>query len=97
MKNKIKVSIEGLGIYRDYINEQDQIIFVEKDIKLFDLIKYLNKKLGNKFYNNIIKNKEINPNTIIFLNGINIHHLEGLDTIINENDRIVFGIMVNGG
>lgn len=45
----------------------------------------------------IIKNNEIVPGTMILLNGKNIAHLNGLDTIVKKNDTVDFFPPAAGG
>lgn len=45
----------------------------------------------------IVKNNEIMPGTVILLNGKNIAHLNGLDTIAKKNDTVDFFPPAAGG
>ena len=64
--------------------------------KFIDVVNFLaSKKPG--FKDMIIDGGEIKAYINILLNGQNIKHLEGLKTLLSENDQIAFFPPIGGG
>ena len=64
---------------------------------LRELMLKLSEAYGEKFRNKIFKGDNISSEVIVLVNGRHIEHLEGLDTILLENDEISIFPVVAGG
>jgi molybdopterin synthase sulfur carrier subunit len=78
---------------------RSQITFeIEKSFPLIDIIKELSQQtpqLSRIFAQS--ENRKLTSNMLILINGREISALNGLDTILQEGDEVVFVPVVHGG
>ena len=60
---------------------------LDKDITILDMIQYLDSQYDGYFSKKLIENDTtIKTGTIILVNGKNILHIDGLSSIVSNND-----------
>jgi len=64
---------------------------------LRELLLKLCEKYGDSFRNKIFVNDNLSNEIIILVNGRNIVHLQGLETLLNPEDEISIFPVVAGG
>lgn len=64
---------------------------------LRDALLKLSDIYGEKFRKKIFEGENLSKEAIILVNGRHIAHLQGLDTMLNENDEISIFPVVAGG
>ena len=58
-------------------------------IPILELLQKIEKQIGKKFLDQLIDaEKQILPGTMILINGRNIVHLNGTESIVQDNDEI---------
>jgi molybdopterin synthase sulfur carrier subunit len=76
-------------------DEVDYQLSGSKSVK--EIIKLLDREFDNYFSRKLLKDGEIKSGTIILLNGRNIRHLQGLDTLVENKDEITIFPPSGGG
>ena len=58
-------------------------------ISIYELLQKAEKQINQKFIDQLLDtNKQIMPGTMILINGRNIVHLDGIDSIVTNGDEI---------
>lgn len=89
------MKVKYFAYIRDYTGSKE--LETEHCPTLYDLLTVLCKRYGRKFENKIFKNTLLSNEIIILVNGVNIAHLQGLDTILSPEDEISIFPVVAGG
>ncbi|MBL5980991.1 molybdenum biosynthesis protein MoaD [Petrotoga sp. 8T1HF07.NaAc.6.1] len=76
-------------------DEVDYQLSGSKSVK--EIIKLLDREFDNYFNRKLLKDGELKSGTIILLNGRNILHLQGLDTLVENKDEITIFPPSGGG
>ncbi len=92
------VKINFFTLFRLELGIKNIDIDIDKKIKLRDLL-YLAEDISKKkFIHKLIDEKDgLLDSAIILINGKNVHHLQGLDTIIKNGDEIALFPPGGGG
>lgn len=70
----------------------------EKEISVRALLEKCQAKTPKKFMQKLIdENGEMKQGTIILINGQNVHHLDKLDTIVKDGDKVALFPPGGGG
>ncbi len=70
------------------IKKSEQVLEV-KEIKLLDLLKRSQEEISTQFIHKLIdENESLITGTIILVNGKNVHHLQKLNTIVQDGDLV---------
>lgn len=93
----MKITVSGVGLLRQHIPAKNTIIEIESPATVRNLVEKLKDYWGSTFYDHIMRENNLAPYVIALLNGLSISMKGGLDTELNDGDRLVFTIMVNGG
>jgi molybdopterin synthase sulfur carrier subunit len=62
-----------------------------------EIMKLLDQEFDNYFSRKLLENGKLKSGTIILLNGRNIRHLQGLDTLVENKDEITIFPPSGGG
>jgi sulfur-carrier protein len=81
------ISIKFYGSLRYELNHKE-ILLKTKAILLKDVLTAASKQIEKNLAAEITENNDIIPGTLILLNGRNVHHLNKLETEVNDNDEI---------
>jgi molybdopterin synthase sulfur carrier subunit len=76
-------------------DEVDYQLSGSKSVK--EIIKLLDQEFDNYFSRKLLENGELKSGTIVLLNGRNIRHLQGLDTLVENKDEITIFPPSGGG
>ncbi len=76
---------------------EEQKISVEEPIKLMHLFDLFQSKNGEKGSNIFLENEELKKGFTILIDGRNVHALEGLNTILENNNEVSFFPLIAGG
>lgn len=87
--------VKYFAYIRDYTGTKETKI--DHCTTLYELLLKLCERYGTKFKNKIFSNDNLSDEIIILVNGINIVHLQGLDTCLSPDDEISIFPVVAGG
>jgi len=73
------------------------ILFDINEIKLKDLIKIIVLMSNQEFNKRFVFNNLLSSDILVFINGVEIGVLNGLDTILKQGDEVIFLPVVHGG
>jgi molybdopterin synthase sulfur carrier subunit len=76
-------------------DEVDYQLSESKSVK--EIMKLLDQEFDNYFSRKLLENGELKSGTIVLLNGRNIRHLQGLDTLVENKDEITIFPPSGGG
>ncbi|MDN5346376.1 MAG: sulfur-carrier protein [Petrotoga sp.] len=76
-------------------DEVDYQLSESKSVR--EIIELLDQEFDNYFSRKLLKDGELKSGTIILLNGRNIRHLQGLDTLVENKDEITIFPPSGGG
>ena len=96
----MKVKIEYLGHVRTILNTQrQQQIELEEDSTIQDLLTKLADNYGDPFKKAIFEpgNPDLKANFIATVNGHLLNQLNGINTKLQNNDKIAIMPIVSGG
>jgi len=91
------MKVKFFATYREFTRCKEEDITAPSDI--WTLLGDLSKRYGAEFEAKLIApdGLEINCDTIILVNGRNIHHLDGKNTKLTETDMVSLFPVVAGG
>ena len=91
------MKVKFFATFREFTNRKEEDITAPSDI--WALLCDLSKRYGAAFEAKLISpdGSEIHCDTIILVNGRNIHHLDGKDTKLKETDVVSVFPVVAGG
>ncbi len=94
----IRTEIKFLSILSDLINSEELIIELTENSTIRHLLNLLHVRIGDKFKKRILsETSDLNNYVILVVNGKDIRTLDGMNTIIRENDKISFLPALAGG
>lgn len=70
---------------------------IDKPVNIVEMLKIVSGIIDYDLIDELIDNNTIIPGVIILLDGVNIHHINKLDTIISKNTTISIFPAVAGG
>ncbi len=68
-----------------------------EQISVRDMIEELGKKYGEEFKNRLLEDGQLRRFVNVYVNGEDIRHLNGLDTIVKKGDEVSILPAVSGG
>lgn len=89
------MKVKFFAYLRDYTKTRE--VEIDSCLTLQELLMVLCERYGNNFRKKILNGKGISDEIIILVNGRNIMHLQGIDTILSEEDEISIFPVVAGG
>jgi len=92
------ITVRFIGAFRSMSGKSRLTITFEDIVSLKEAVKKIVKKLP-KLKRALIdpELEDPGPNTLILVNGKEISVLNGLETILNDGDELVFVPVVHGG
>jgi len=73
------------------------ILFDIDEIKLRDLVKIIILMSSQEFNRRFVFNNLLSSDILVFINGVEMSVLNGLDTILRQGDEVIFLPTVHGG
>ncbi|HHE37023.1 MAG TPA: molybdopterin synthase sulfur carrier subunit [Candidatus Cloacimonetes bacterium] len=87
-KNQSMIKIKFYSLIRIFL-KLSEIDLEIQDLSILDLLKETEKKIDKKFLFKLIDEKgELKQGTMILINGRNIFHLQKLDSIVLDGDKV---------
>ena len=96
----MQVTVEYLGHIRTIISSnRTEEIEIENNSSVADLLLVLLKKYGTPFKKAIYESggKDIKPHFMATVNGFLLNQLKGVETKLNDRDRVILMPVVSGG
>lgn len=89
------MKVKFFAYLRDYTKTKE--VEINGCNTVLELLNFLSEKYGKGFRAKLFKNSELSDEIIILVNGRHIIHLNGIKTVIKENDEISIFPVVAGG
>jgi len=87
----IKITVKFLSAWPSIIGNNKTInLYIENNTSVLDLLNFLNKKYGDAF-------SQIRDMIVVLINDQHINALNGLNTILKENDNVLMFLIFGGG
>ena len=94
----VRIEVHFLSILSDLSNVENDIIEIQENSTIRQVIDLLRNKIGIQFQKRILsESNDLNNYVILVINGKDIRVLNGLNTIIRDNDIISFLPALAGG
>ena len=96
----MKITVEYLGYIKQTLGvEQAERVELEDDALVADLLSLLAEKHGQPFKKAIYEPKglDLKPHYILSVNGLLLNQLNGIETKLEDGDRVVLMPVVSGG
>ena len=81
------IKIKFYSLFRLFL-EQTEVEIDVNNISMLNLLQKISEETNKDILSEIIDTKQLIQGTIILLNGRNIYHLEKMDTIVKNGDKI---------
>ena len=96
-----KVKITYFGLLQHIVGKRENGYDISDNTTVRDLLHLLVKKYGNEFKDNILTpDWQLQPLTVIQLDGHNINEIDGLNTTLKNNSKLsiaVLAYIISGG
>ncbi len=79
------------------ITKEREVELEIDEISVRDMIEELGKKYGEEFKNRLLEDGQLRRFVNVYINGEDIRHLDGLDTVIRKGDEVSILPAVSGG
>lgn len=96
----MKITVEYMGYIKEKLGiEKTEVINFNAKTTMHHLLILLAKKYGESFKKSVYdpKDLELKPYHMVSVNGLLLNQLKGMETILNDNDRIIIMPVVSGG
>ncbi|MFW5980351.1 MAG: MoaD/ThiS family protein [Halanaerobiales bacterium] len=82
------VKVNFYSLFKINLSSTGEVYSLEENITVKDLIKKLDNDYNGYFSEKLLKNNEIKKGSIVLINGKNILHINGLNSVITNDDEI---------
>jgi molybdopterin synthase sulfur carrier subunit len=91
------MKLKYFATYRDFTHRKEEEIRAPSDV--WELLIDLSERYGAGFKAKLLSpdGTEVGEETIVLVNGRDIHHLNGKNTLLTEADKVSIFPMVAGG
>ena len=96
----MKVIVEYLGYIKKKLDiEKSEIVHLEDKASVRELLILLANKYGDSFIKSVYdpRDLELKPYHLVSINGLLLNQLNGLDTRLSDNDKVILMPIVSGG
>jgi molybdopterin converting factor small subunit len=96
----LKVIVEYLGYIKKKLDiEKSEIIRLRKNGSIRELLSILANKYGVAFQKSVYdpQELELKPYHMVSINGLLLNQLDGMNTKLKENDKVILMPIVSGG
>ena len=96
----LKVKVDYLGSIKQTLGlKQAEEVQLKDNASLVDLLSMLAEKHGDPFKKSVYepKDPDLKPYYILSVNGLLFNQLKGLETKLEDGDRLIFMPVVTGG
>jgi len=96
----LKVIVEYLGYIKKKLDiEKSEIVHLEDKASVRELLILLANKYGDPFIKSVYdpRDLELKPYHLVSINGLLLNQLNGLNTRLSDNDKVILMPIVSGG
>ena len=96
----MKVLVEYLGYIKKKLDiEKSEIVHLEDKASVRELLILLANKYGDSFIKSVYdpRDLELKPYHLVSINGLLLNQLNGLNTRLSDNDKVILMPIVSGG
>ncbi len=96
----MKVIVEYLGYIKKKLDiEKSEIVHLEDKASVRELLILLANKYGDSFIKSVYdpRDLELKPYHLVSINGLLLNQLNGLNTRLSDNDKVILMPIVSGG
>jgi len=95
----MRIHVSYFGHYGLEFNKRSETIQLSETAKLFDLLLRLVERYGERFRVYVFDPSKptVNQNVLLTVNDASFRRLQGLDTPLNNGDRVAFMPLFSGG
>ena len=93
----MKITVKFFGVLRTLAGITSIDIDPGKFLSMAELLNIVCKKTENTLIDKLLENGEIKKGTLLLIDGKNVVHLQGLDTLIPSGSTISFFPPSGGG
>ena len=96
----MKVIVEYLGYIKKKLDiEKSEIVHLEDKASVRELLILLANKYGDSFMKSVYdpRDLELKPYHLVSINGLLLNQLNGLNTRLSDNDKVILMPIVSGG
>ena len=92
-----KITVKFFGVLRALVGITSIDIIPEKSLSMARLLNIVWKKTNDALIDKLLENGKIKKGTLLLIDGKNVVHLQGLDTLIPSGSTISFFPPSGGG
>ena len=98
MQNK-RIRLRFLSTMRHIVGENEKVIEISKEATIGDLLRLILTTYGKKMTTFLFEedNKSVRNDILILINDVDMDVLEGLDTVLSEEDEVTLMPIAHGG
>lgn len=98
MQNK-RIRLRFLSTMRHMVGENEKVIEISKEATIGDLLRLILTTYGKKMTTFLFKedNESVRNDILILINDVDMNVLEGLDTVLSEEDEVTLMPIAHGG
>jgi len=89
--------VKAFATFRDLLGRGRIHVELSENSSILDLILKLDEMLNKGLANRLLRDRKLDPNVMILLNGREIKHLNGLNTKLKDGDVVAFIPPIAGG
>lgn len=95
----IRVKIRLLGGFKEVTGKSEEVFLFAEKVDVLKVIYHLVEKHGEELKKSLLDPviHSPQPNALIFLNGVEINNLEGLNTAVEDESTIIILAVTHGG
>jgi len=97
MHEAMKITVKFFGVLRNLAGVTSIQIYTEESLSIAKLLKIVCKKTEVALADKLLENGEIKKGTLLLIDGKNVVHLHGLDTLIPSDSTVSFFPPSGGG
>ena len=97
MQEPMKITVKFFGVLRTLVGITSIDIDPEESLSMAKLLNIVSKKTEAVLIDKLLKNGEIKKGTLLLIDGKNVLHLQGLDTLIPSGSTVSFFPPSGGG
>lgn len=90
------ITVNFFTTLRIFLNLK-QVKIATPRLSIADLLTQCETQISRPFIHKLLENEKIIPGTMILVNGQNILHLRGVETIVNDGDEVALFPPGGGG
>jgi len=96
---EMKIKVHYISLVKTYTKTSQEEFTLNESAQLSDLLNKMSEKYGTPFTQEIYDpdHKEMKANFVVMVNGIHMNQLNGINTSLKDDDRIILMSLMTGG